>query len=72
MDGSVDLNGNLDVVVDPLFFREKGGPIQNLARQILNIPANVIPRALIKGTVKNPKVKPYLRPRLPILKEIIR
>jgi len=72
MNGSIDLDGNLDVVVDPLFFREKGGPIQNLARQFLNIPANVIPRALIKGTVREPKVKPYLRPRLPIIKEILR
>jgi hypothetical protein len=72
MDGSVDLNGNLDVVVDPLFLRERGGPIRNLFRQILNIPANIIPRALIKGTVTDPVVKPYLRPRLPILKEIVR
>jgi hypothetical protein len=60
------------VVVDPLFFRERGGPIRNLFRQILNIPANIIPRALIKGTVTDPVVKPYFRPRLPILKEIIR
>ncbi len=72
MDGSVDLRGNLDVVVDPLFFRERGGPIRSFIRQVLNIPANIIPRALIKGTVKDPQVKPYLRPRLPILKEIIR
>lgn len=72
MDGTVDLHGNLDLVVDPLLVREAGGPLQNLVRQIINIPANIIPRALIKGTVKDPVVKPYLRPRLPILKEILR
>jgi hypothetical protein len=72
MDGTVDLHGNLDFVVDPLFLRERGGPIRNLARQILNIPANIIPRAIVRGTVKAPVVKPYLRPRLPFLKEIIR
>ncbi len=72
MDGTVDLHGHLDVVVDPLLVREAGGPVQDLVRQIINIPANLIPRALIKGTVKDPVVKPYLRPRLPILKEILR
>ncbi len=72
IDGTVDLHGNLDFVVDPLFFRERGGPIRHLVRSVLNIPANIIPRALVKGTVTDPVVKPYLRPRLPILKELIR
>lgn len=72
MDGSVDLHGNLDVVVDPLFFRERGGPVQRLVRSVLNVAANVIPRVIIRGTVTKPVVKPYLRPRLPILKEILR
>jgi hypothetical protein len=72
MDGSVDLHGKLDVVVDPVFFRERGGPIQRLVRSVLNVAANVIPRVIVKGTVTKPVVKPYLRPRLPILKEIIR
>ena len=71
-EGTVDLNGNLDFVVDPLFFRERGGPIRRLVGGVVNIAANVIPRALVKGTVNEPVVKPYLRPRLPILKEIIR
>ncbi|MBN1917886.1 MAG: hypothetical protein JW889_08260 [Verrucomicrobia bacterium] len=71
-EGRIDLNGNLDFVVDPLFFRERGGPIRRLVAGVVNIAANVIPRALVKGTVNDPVVKPYLRPRLPILKEIIR
>jgi len=70
--GKLGFNGDLLFDIDAKFFRSKGNIITVPIKFLLNLPARVIPRIYLRGTVHDPKFRWHPLPRIPIIDDIFR